>query len=315
MRLGMVGLLPADFRRIRATELEAIQRLGLTGACFHRSGDLLASVDVADCQRVRALYRDVGMELVQFGIGYKECLFSPDQAERAQVLQTIERGIEVAEQLGAEHCLIRTGSLSSRGSYSPTRENHTDAARERLLATLRQVAAKAESHGQTMVIETHVLTIMNSPEYNASVVDEIGSERIRIVMDYVNHFQTLAQVYNSKARIQQIFELMGDICPVGHCKDIRVNDGFVVHFSEELPGAGELDLAAVLHCWEQYSPRGYMLLEHLSAPEPLDDLQGIDAQMSHDLGWSPQQVATYNLYAQAARNVHSIAAEAGVPIV
>lgn len=316
MRLGIVGLLPSDFREITVAHLHALQQLGLTGASFHGGGDLLNRVSVAECERVQATYAEAGIDLVQFGIGFSECLFSPDATIREQVVGKVTRGIEVAKQLGAHCCLIRTGSLSPRGSYSPNRKNHSAASWERLVTTMRQIAEQAEAVGQTIVIETHVLTILNSPEANVALVDEVGSDRIRIVMDYVNHFQTLMQVYNSGERLDQIFDVMGDICPVGHCKDITVNDGFVVHFSEEVPGEGELDLATALRRWHTLRPDGYMLLEHLSAPEPktADDHPPQD-HIGHTLGWSPRTIATYELYAKAARNVQRIAAEAGVPIV
>lgn len=316
MRLGIVGLLPGDFREITGAHLNALQQLGLTGASFHGGGDLLNAVSVADCERVQATYADAGMDLVQFGIGFGECLFSPDAAMREQVVGKVARGIDVAKQLGAHCCLIRTGSLSPRGSYSPHRENHSAASWERLVATMRQIADQAERVGQTVVIETHVLTILNSPEANVALVDTVGSDRIRIVMDYVNHFQTLMQVYNSGERLNQIFDVMGDVCPVGHCKDITVNDGFVVHFSEEVPGEGELDLTTALRRWHALRPDGYMLLEHLSAPEPeTTDDHPTQEHVGHALGWSPRTIATYELYAKAARNVQRIATEAGVPIV
>lgn len=310
MRLGMVGLLPSDLRQITPLQLETIRSLNLTSASFHLDGELLAEITPADCQRLRTHYADTAMDLAQMGIGYKECLFDPDPAVRNHVITKIERGIDVANQAGAHYCLIRTGSLSPRGSYSPSPANHSAEARTNLLDTLRQIATKAEWVGQTVVIETHLLTIMNSPETNVSLVEEVGSDHLRIVMDYVNHFQTLAQVYQSTKRIHQIFDIMGAICPIGHCKDITVNDGFVIHLSEEIPGEGELDLATMLQRWHALHPKGYMLLEHLSAKEPVDRPDHPGQQV----GWSPQQMATFDLYAQAAGNIHQLAADAGVPI-
>ena len=38
---------------------------------------------------------------------------------------------------------------------------------------------------------------MDSPETCKAVVDAVGLDSLRIVMDFVNHFQTLQQVYNS----------------------------------------------------------------------------------------------------------------------
>ena len=310
MRLGMVGLLPSDLRQITPLHLETIRSLKLTSASFHQDGGLLAEFTANDYRQLRTHYADTAMDLAQMGIGYKECLFDPDPAVRSHVVNKIERGIEVASQLGAHYCLIRTGSLSPKGSYSPSRANHTAEAHAHLLDTLQKIATKAEREGQTIVIETHLLTIMNSPETNVALIEGIGSDRLRIVMDYVNHFQTLEQVYQSTARMHQIFDTMGNICPVGHCKDITVNEGFVIHISEEVPGEGELDLATMFKRWHALRPDGYMLLEHLSAKEPVNRPDHPGQQ----LGWSPQQMATFDLYAHAARNVQRIASEAGVPI-
>jgi sugar phosphate isomerase/epimerase len=286
MRLGVVGMLPPDFRTITAEHLQAIRALELTGACFHAAGDLLFDVTSADCHKVKQVYAGMGMDLVQLGIGYGECLFDPDAAVRDAVVRKIGRGIEVGRELEAGVVLIRTGSLNPAGSYSPSPRNHQPGCMERLVETLRRVANKAEREGQTIVIETHILTIMNSPEVNVQVVEMVGSERMRIVMDYVNHFQTLAQIYDSTARINHIFDVMGCVCPVGHCKDIRMRDGFVLHYDEEAPGEGELDLAAALRRWHELHPDGYLLLEHLPNER----------------------------YPLAARNTHRIAREAGVPV-
>ena len=133
----------------------------------------------------------------------------------------------------------------------------------RLIETLKQVAAKAELEGVTVVIETHALTIMDSPETNKEIIDAVGSDRMGVVMDYVNHFQSMSQVYNSTERLNHIFDYMGPISFVAHCKDIRVKSGLVLHIDEEVPGEGELDIVTALQRWHDLYPDGYMLLEHL----------------------------------------------------
>jgi sugar phosphate isomerase/epimerase len=115
-----------------------------------------------------------------------------------------------------------------------------------------------------VVIETHALTIMGSPEINRQVIEAVGSSRMRVVMDFVNHFQSLDQVYHSTDRINHIFDVMGAIAPIGHVKDIRIENRLVLHIAEEAPGQGVLDLATALRRWEARYPDGYMLVEHLS---------------------------------------------------
>lgn len=286
MRLGVVGMLPPDFREISDQHLAAIKALNLTGAAFHAPGEALFAVTPAECHKVRDTIAGAGMDLPQFGIGFSECLFDPNPAVRDRVVGKIERGIEVARDLAAHTCLIRTGSLNPAGSYAPSPLNLTPEARALLVETLKRVAAKAESAAVTMAVETHLLTIMGSPEVNRDVLQAVGSERMTVVMDYVNHFQNLDQVYNSTERLQQIFAIMNPISVVGHCKDIKLSNGLVLHIDEEVPGDGELDLFTALELWHDAHPDGYMLLEHLPNEK----------------------------YPRAAANVHSILAEAGVPV-
>ena len=142
MRLGVVGMLPPDFREISDQHLAAIKALNLTGTAFHAPGENLAAITTAECHKVRDTIAAAGMELPQFGIGFSECLFDPDSAVRDQVVSKIERGIEVARDLAAHTCLIRTGSRNPVGSYSPSRLNLTPEARALLVETLKRVAPK-----------------------------------------------------------------------------------------------------------------------------------------------------------------------------
>ena len=286
MRLGVVGMLPPDFRDISSEHLDAIKALDLTGAAFHAPGDQLAEVTTEECHKVRDTIAAADMTLPQFGIGFSECLFDPDETVRAHVLGVIERGIEVARDLAAGCCLIRTGSRSPAGSYHPHRENRTPTARTQLVDTLKCVAAKAEAEEVTITIETHALTIMGSPEINRDVLADVGSQRMTVVMDFVNHFQNLDQVYDNAARLKHIFAIMNPIAVVGHVKDIKLSPGLVLHIDEEMPGAGELDLALALKLWHDAHPDDYMLLEHLPAEK----------------------------YPQAAANVHRILADTGIPV-
>ncbi len=287
MRLGVVGFAPGDPRAVTEEVLRKGLDLGVTSVCYHGPGEVLDALTPSDCDRASELYARLGLELPQFGVGYRECLFDPDRSVRDRVVRTIHRGLEVGRALNAHNVLIRTGSLNPGGSYDPAPENHEPGRLDMLIDTLSRVADKAEAVGMTVVVETHALTIMGSPEINRRVVDAVGSDRLRVVMDFVNHFQSLAQVYDSTARLNHIYDVMGPISTVAHIKDISVEPGFVVHMNEEAPGAGELDLVTAVRRWEALHPGGYMLVEHL----PEDKI--------------PTAVA----------NVRRIAAEAGVEIV
>ncbi len=264
MRLGVVGLC-GDFRTLTSDEIEKIKALEFTGLSFHFRSIEIPSVPPDACSRCVRMLEDANLDLVQFGITYEECLFHPDAPVREAAIASVQRGMATAVSLNAHHYLFRPGSLNPDGAWTSHRDNHLPEAMERLIETLKPIAAYAEQHELTLVMETHAVSIMGSPEICREVVERVGSDRLRIVMDFVNHFQTLLQVYNSEARLNHIFDVMGPVAPMAHIKDISVQNGLVLHLNEEVPGEGELELGVALKRFDELYPDGYGLIEHLPA--------------------------------------------------
>ena len=264
MRLGVVGLC-GDFRTLTSDEIANIKALEFTGLSFHFRSAEIPSVPPDACSRCVQMLADANLDLVQFGITYEECLFHPDAAVREAAIASVQRGMATAASLNAHHYLFRPGSLNPDGAWTSHRDNHLPESMERLIDTLKPIAEHAEQHELTLVMETHAVSIMGSPEICREVVERVGSDRLRIVMDFVNHFQTLLQVYNSEERLNHIFDVMGPVAPMAHIKDISVQNGLVLHLNEEVPGEGELELGVALQRFDERYPNGYGLIEHLPA--------------------------------------------------
>ena len=264
MRLGVVGLC-GDFRTLTSDEIAKIKALEFTGLSFHFRSAEIPAVPPDACSRCVQMLEDANLDLVQFGITYEECLFHPDAAVRKAAIASVQRGMATAASLNAHHYLFRPGSLNPDGAWTSHRDNHLPESMERLIDTLKPIAEHAEQHALTLVMETHAVSIMGSPEICREVVERVGSDRLRIVMDFVNHFQTLLQVYNSEDRLNHIFDVMGPVAPMAHIKDISVQNGLVLHLNEEVPGEGELELGVALKRFDELYPDGYGLIEHLPA--------------------------------------------------
>jgi len=262
MRLGVVGMC-SDFRTLNQEEIEAIQELKFTGVSYHFASSNIPLVSPNEITQCRHLLDKAQLDLVQFGITYGECLFDPRTSVREAAIESVNCGMSVAKKLGAFHYLFRPGSLNPDGAWTSHRDNHLPESMERLIETLKPIAENAEREALTLVMETHAVSIMDSPETCREVVEKVGSDRLRIVMDFVNHFQTLRQVYESEARLNHIFDVMGPVAPMAHIKDIRVENGLVLHLNEEVPGEGELELDVALKRFDGLYPDGYGLIEHL----------------------------------------------------
>ncbi len=262
MRLGVVGMC-GDFRTINQNEIDAIKELQFTGVSFHFPSSNIPEVVPNDITNCRFFLENAHLDLVQFGIVYQECLFDPRSSIRQTAIEAVNCGMPVARELGVFFYLFRPGSLNPQGAWTSHKDNHLPESMERLIETLKPIAENAEQEELTLVMETHAISIMDSPETCREVVDKVGSDRLRIVMDFVNHFQSLQQVYDSEARLNHIFDVMGPIAPMAHIKDIRVENGLVLHLNEEVPGEGELELGIALKRFDALYPDGYGLIEHL----------------------------------------------------
>ncbi|MEE2753783.1 MAG: sugar phosphate isomerase/epimerase family protein [Candidatus Latescibacterota bacterium] len=287
MKLGIVGMLPDDFRTHEPAHLEAISELGFTGAGFHFPGELAGEIVPADIERELKLFSDHGIDLVQCAVTYRECLFDPNTSVRKAVARKIVKTAEIAAALDAHCFLIRPGSLNPRGAWTPHPDNHTPEAWALLIDTLKKVVPNLENHGVTAVMETHVVSILKDPETCRRLIDEIGSPSLRLVMDYVNHFESLSQVYDNRNRLDHVFSEVGASSPVMHIKDIAIGPGLVVHLDETVPGNGELDLTHCFQHFENLFPEGYGLIEHLKP----------------------------DLIPEAAQNTRAILSEAGINVL
>jgi sugar phosphate isomerase/epimerase len=286
MRLGIVGMLPGDFRTHTPEHFEAISQLEFTGAGFHFPGHLSDDITPADVQQCISRFEKHNIDLVQFAITYPECLFHPDASIRQTVIDKIKKGTQIAADLSAHYCLIRPGSLNPSGSWTPHKDNHTPEAWHQLIDTLQHIMPTLEKQGVIAIMETHQVSILRNPEACIQMVKEVNSPNLKLVMDYVNHFETLQQVYHSQERLNHIFDTMGAEAPVLHIKDIALGKGLVLHINEAIPGTGELDL---VHCFQKFEnqfPNAYGLIEHL----PIEHIP------------------------QANANTRQIATQAGVPI-
>jgi sugar phosphate isomerase/epimerase len=286
MRLGIVGMLPGDLRNFTQNHLETIREQGFNGAGFHLPGELVDTISAEDSARCRQLFADYDVDLTQFAITYSDCLFDPDPGIRSKAVRKVVAGATLAARIGARCYLIRPGSRNPAGPWTPHRDNHTPEALALLIRSLKEIASRTGTLDVVTVVETHVISILNTPAVCRRLVESVGSPNVRLVMDYVNHFESIDQVYSDTERLKHIFETIGPLAPVCHVKDISVGNRLVVHLDEAVPGHGELNLDLALGLFHAHYPDGYALIEHLS----------------------PDRIPL------AAANVRNISKRAGIPI-
>jgi sugar phosphate isomerase/epimerase len=188
---------------------------------------------------------------------------SPDDERRAEGVRLARRACRAARLLDAVFLLIRPGSNNPRGDWRPHPDNHTEAARERVIESLTQVCSAAEAEGVTIGLECHLVSPLDSPRVVREVIEAVGSAALRYNADPVNFVGSLPQAYDTTAVLHEVFQELGSFIISAHVKDLALGDRLVLHIDECAPGAGIFDLDTFMRLYEQYYPDGYALIEHL----------------------------------------------------
>jgi sugar phosphate isomerase/epimerase len=116
-----------------------------------------------------------------------------------------------------------------------------------------------------LVLEPHILTTLDSPERVREIVEAATSPFVRVNLDPANFVADLATLWDSSRLMDRMFDALAEVAVSGHVKDVRVEDGFVLHLSEAAPGDGQLDLATFVRLFAQRLPGRTLFLEHLPA--------------------------------------------------
>lgn len=168
-------------------------------------------------------------------IGFTAYLGSDADKGRADAIEFVKYNVELAKSLGARHVCGAEGTLP-KGADEKEMWN-------RLVRTLKEAAPILEAADITFNLELHPGMIASTPEKAPKLIEEVGSEAIRICLDFC-HANVITQ---------------GD--PVGMIKALKGTFG-TIHIADgvqvsglHLPiGQGEIDVDA---CIKAVKETGY----------------------------------------------------------
>ncbi len=205
-----------------------------------------------DVDRIAALAAELGLAVPAIGTGqaYLEeglCLTAPDPAAREGAAARLLGQVEVARRLGA---LLIVGLI--HGPVPPETDRGT--AVERLLGGLGGVARAARRAGVRIVIEP-----INRYESNwLNTVDEVMDLIARLREDNVG---VLPDTFHMNIEEADILAALRRARP-------RLWHVHVADSNRRAPGAGHLDLAAVVGVLRELGYAGFVSAEILQHPTP-----------------------------------------------
>jgi sugar phosphate isomerase/epimerase len=256
-----VGIFAKIFKRATLAEtLDAIRAHGISAVQFNMAcaglPTLPERIDPALIEGIRQAMDARGLTMVAISGTYN--MIHPDPAQRADGLRRLGVLMQACHGLGTPIITLCAGTRDATNMWRRHPDNDTPQAWHDLLTAMRSAAAMAEQTGVSLGIEPELSNVVDSAEKARSLLDEIGSPSLKIVMDGSNLLRA-ADIPRMGEIFQRAFDLLGKDVAVVHAKDLVI-DGSAEHGAA---GTGVLDYDTYLALLKQIGFSGPLILHTL----------------------------------------------------
>jgi len=257
-----IGIHVNTFRRpTLAGVLDAVQAHGLRCVHFNFKAAGMPSmpreIGAAVCRRIaREL---AAREIAVASLSGTFNMIHPDVSVRREGLDRLEGLAAAARPLGTSVIALCTGTRDPEDMWRRHPANASPDAWNDLVDTMAAALKIAAKHDVTLAVEPEVSNVIDSAGKAWFLLDELGSPRLKVIMDGANLFHAgqLAQMHQV---LDNAFELLGPHIVLGHAKDLR-QDGEAGHVPA---GRGLLDYDRYLGLFRKVGFDGPLILHSLA---------------------------------------------------
>jgi sugar phosphate isomerase/epimerase len=261
VRFGVLGVIWSDWSDVTMASVAFARELGFSGLGAHLTVPA-STVSQQVAANVRACIDGNGLEFLQVWGPYPSIISADDEVRRRGV-QGARDIARLAARLGVPASGMRPTSHDPRGDWWPHPENHSQASEDRLVRSIDEVLEVAAPLGVDIVLEKHATSTLDSAQRVKRVIERTDPRHVRVNIDPANFVADLATAFDPTAMINELFDVLGEHCATVHVKDYYLEDRFIVHISEAIPGTGMMDIDTVLRRTAALGSDSYAIVEHL----------------------------------------------------
>ncbi|MGJ5814629.1 sugar phosphate isomerase/epimerase family protein [Paludibaculum fermentans] len=181
---------------------------------------------------IRADAEAAGIQIAALSATYN--MIHPDVEVRRKGLQRLRVLAEAAPGMGTRLLTLCTGTLDPEDQWRRHPGNDGAEPWQALLENMEQAIRIADEYDVELGIEPEHANVVSSARRARRLIDELGSPRVRIILDGANLFEA-EPLDRQRAIVADGIELLADRISLAHAKD-RLADGTFTR-----AGAGVLD--------------------------------------------------------------------------
>lgn len=187
-------------------------------------------------------------------------LIHPDEAVRRDGLARLDTLASACAAMGTRLVTLCTGTRDAQDPWRHHPDNDSPAAWHDLRVSMQAAIAIAERHDVDLGIEPELANVVSSAARARRLIDELGSARLRIVLDPANLFE-VASLPEQRRIVAEAIDLLADRIALGHAKDRQADGRFAT------AGTGVLDYPHYLACLRAAGFDGTLVTHGLAAAE------------------------------------------------
>jgi len=182
---------------------------------------------------VSYLASDKGLDIV--GLSATFNMIHPDEEIRKEGLRSLEVLASSCNNLGTNFLSLCTGSRDENDKWKWHPDNDTAEAWQDLFHTMEKALEIAEKHRVILGVEPESANVVKSALKARKLLDELKSDRIKVILDPANLFETAKNRQQIRDLITEALDLLHDDIVVVHAKDRTLNGQF------KAAGQGDVD--------------------------------------------------------------------------
>lgn len=190
----------------------------------------------------------------------------PDKKIRDEAVARFDGFAKSCRAMGATYASLCSGTRDLYDLWTYNENNDSEDAWNDMFDTMKRFVDIAEKYGLILAVETEAANVINTPERARKLMDDVGSDNLKMIIDCANLFHRgKAHKENVRPTLKHAFECFGKDIVMAHGKDISDSDGI-----DYCPtGEGIIDYPYFMELLKEYNYSGDMLLHSIVFEEKM----------------------------------------------
>lgn len=181
---------------------------------------------------IRKQAEDRGIKIA--GVSGTFNIIDPDVSKRKEGLERLRVIAKTCKGINTRLITLCSGTRDPKDMWKEHPENNSAEAWNEMIEMIKECIKIAEEEDVLLGIEPEVANVVDSARKARRLLDEMGSQNLKIIMDPANIFRA-EDVPSMTEFIDEAFSLLENDIVMAHAKDFKVENEQIIHVA---PGKG-----------------------------------------------------------------------------